>query len=55
LEQLIDGDFASNHGGWGFGSSTVVDPQPYFRIFNPLLQSENFDADGQYIPKWRPG
>lgn len=54
METLIDGDFASNHGGWGFGSSTGVDPQPYFRIFNPLLQSERFDPDGEYIRKWVP-
>lgn len=51
---LVDGDFASNHGGWGFGSSTGVDPQPYFRIFNPKLQSEKFDAAGEYIRKWVP-
>ncbi|EZF35688.1 deoxyribodipyrimidine photo-lyase [Trichophyton mentagrophytes] len=51
---LIDGDFASNHGGWGFGSSTGVDPQPYFRIFNPLRQSERFDPDGEYIRHWVP-
>lgn len=38
MEHLIDGDFASNNGGWQFCSSTGVDPQPYFRIFNPLLQ-----------------
>ncbi|RAH78946.1 deoxyribodipyrimidine photo-lyase [Aspergillus japonicus CBS 114.51] len=54
MEHLIDGDFASNHGGWGFGSSTGVDPQPYFRIFNPLRQSERFDPDGEYIRKWVP-
>ena len=54
MEHLIDGDFASNNGGWGFSSSTGVDPQPYFRIFNPLLQSEKFDADGDYIRKWVP-
>ncbi|GAD99258.1 deoxyribodipyrimidine photo-lyase Phr1, putative [Paecilomyces variotii No. 5] len=54
MENLIDGDFASNHGGWGFGSSTGVDPQPYFRIFNPLRQSERFDPDGEYIRKWVP-
>lgn len=52
MEHLIDGDFASNNGGWGFSASTGVDPQPYFRIFNPLLQSEKFDADGDYIRKW---
>jgi len=54
MEHLIDGDFASNNGGWGFSSSTGVDPQPYFRIFNPLLQSEKFDPDGDYIRKWVP-
>ncbi|RHZ72412.1 hypothetical protein CDV55_108811 [Aspergillus turcosus] len=54
MENLIDGDFASNHGGWGFGSSTGVDPQPYFRIFNPLRQSERFDPDGESIRKWVP-
>lgn len=52
MERLIDGDFASNNGGWGFSASTGVDPQPYFRIFNPLLQSEKFDPDGKYIRKW---
>lgn len=35
ISHLIDGDFASNNGGWGFASSTGVDPQPYFRVFNP--------------------
>jgi deoxyribodipyrimidine photo-lyase len=54
MEHLIDGDFASNNGGWGFSASTGVDPQPYFRIFNPLLQSEKFDPDGEYIRKWVP-
>jgi hypothetical protein len=38
METLIDGDFASNNGGWGFSASTGVDPQPYFRIFNALLE-----------------
>ncbi|KAI9760119.1 MAG: hypothetical protein M4579_001839 [Chaenotheca gracillima] len=52
MEHLIDGDFASNNGGWGFSASTGVDPQPYFRIFNPLLQSEKFDSSGEYIRKW---
>ena len=54
MEHLIDGDFASNNGGWGFSASTGVDPQPYFRIFNPLLQSERFDKEGDYIRKWVP-
>ncbi|KAJ3537336.1 hypothetical protein NM208_g6356 [Fusarium decemcellulare] len=54
MEHLIDGDFASNNGGWGFSASVGVDPQPYFRIFNPLLQSEKFDPTGAYIRKWVP-
>lgn len=54
MEHLIDGDFASNNGGWGFSASTGVDPQPYFRIFNPLLQSEKFDPEGIYIRRWVP-
>lgn len=53
MENLVDGDFASNHGGWGFGSSTGVD-STHFRIFNPLLQSEKFDPSGEYIRKWVP-
>jgi deoxyribodipyrimidine photo-lyase len=54
MERLVDGDFASNNGGWGWSASVGVDPQPYFRIFNPLLQSEKFDSDGEYIRKWIP-
>lgn len=54
MSRLIDGDFASNNGGWGFSASTGVDPQPYFRIFNPILQSEKFDEKGEYIRKWVP-
>lgn len=54
ITHLIDGDFASNNGGWGSSSSTGVDPQPYFRVFNPWLQSEKFDAEGEFIRKWVP-
>lgn len=54
MEHLVDGDFASNNGGWGFSASVGVDPQPYFRVFNPTLQSEKFDPDGKYIHKWIP-
>ncbi len=54
MEHLIDGDFASNNGGWGWSASSGCDPQPYFRIFNPLLQSEKFDVSGEYIRKWVP-
>ena len=40
MENLIDGDLASNNGGWQWSASTGTDPQPYFRIFNPISQSE---------------
>ncbi|KAK8100467.1 deoxyribodipyrimidine photo-lyase protein [Apiospora kogelbergensis] len=54
MEHLVDGDFASNNGGWGFSASVGVDPQPYFRVFNPILQSEKFDPDGDFIRKYLP-
>ncbi|KAF3034569.1 hypothetical protein E8E11_004549 [Didymella keratinophila] len=50
--KFIDGDFSANNGGWGFASSTGVDPQPYFRVFNPWLQSEKFDEHGEFIRLW---
>ncbi|CAI6337839.1 unnamed protein product [Periconia digitata] len=52
MSQLVDGDFASNNGGWGFSASTGVDPQPYFRVFNPWLQAERFDEEGEFIREW---
>ncbi|OAA55285.1 deoxyribodipyrimidine photo-lyase [Niveomyces insectorum RCEF 264] len=54
MEHLIDGDFSNNNGGWGYAASVGVDPQPYFRIINPILQSERFDPDGRYIRQWVP-
>ncbi|KAF3910767.1 Cryptochrome-2 [Dactylellina cionopaga] len=54
METLIDGDFASNNAGWQFCSSSGTDAQPYFRIFNPLTQSEKFDPNGDYIRRWVP-
>ena len=54
MQNLVDGDFASNNCGWGFSASCGVDPQPFFRIFNPMLQSEKFDLDGHYIRRWVP-
>jgi deoxyribodipyrimidine photo-lyase len=53
-ENLIDLDFASNNGGWQWSASTGCDAQPYFRIFNPYLQSEKFDKYGDYIRKYVP-
>ena len=52
--QLIDHDLASNNGGWQWAASTGCDAQPYFRIFNPLSQSERFDADGKFIRQYVP-
>ncbi|KAI8911970.1 deoxyribodipyrimidine photolyase [Powellomyces hirtus] len=54
MQHLIDGDFANNNGGWQWSASSGVDPQPYFRIFNPLLQSQKCDPDGTYIRHWVP-
>ncbi|MDX1967606.1 MAG: deoxyribodipyrimidine photo-lyase [Planctomycetaceae bacterium] len=54
MEQLLDGDLAPNNGGWQWAASTGCDPQPYFRIFNPKLQSEKFDGDGDYIREFVP-
>lgn len=54
MNQLLDGDLASNNGGWQWAASTGCDPQPYFRIFNPKLQSEKFDPNGDYIRKFVP-
>lgn len=54
MQQFIDGDFASNNGGWQWSASTGTDPQPYFRIFSPLSQSEKSDPDGHFIRHWVP-
>ena len=54
MNQLLDGDLAPNNGGWQWAASTGCDPQPYFRIFNPLLQSKKFDPNGEYIKKYVP-
>ncbi len=49
MKELLDGDLASNNGGWQWAASTGCDPQPYFRIFNPWLQGKKFDPDAAYI------
>ena len=54
MQNLIDGDFASNNGGWQWSSSTGTDAAPYFRIFNPITQSTNFDKEGLFIKKYVP-
>lgn len=52
--QLIDWDFASNNGGWQWSASTGTDAAPYFRIFNPISQSERFDPNGSFIKSYCP-
>ncbi len=54
MDHLIDGDLASNNGGWQWAASTGCDAQPYFRIFNPITQSERFDPNGEFIRKYIP-
>lgn len=54
MQQLIDGDPASNNGGWQWTAGTGTDAAPYFRVFNPILQSQKFDPHGFYIRRWLP-
>ncbi len=54
MEKLIDGDLAPNNGGWQWAASTGCDALPYFRVFNPWLQSQKFDPHGEYIRKYVP-
>jgi deoxyribodipyrimidine photo-lyase len=51
---LNDFDLAANNGGWQWAASTGCDAQPYFRIFNPVAQSEKFDAQGRFIRRYLP-
>lgn len=51
---LLDFDLASNNGGWQWAASTGCDAQPWFRIFNPVTQSEKFDAQGKFIRRYVP-
>jgi len=53
-DHLIDFDLASNNGGWQWCASSGCDAQPYFRIFNPVLQSEKFDPQGKFIRRYLP-
>jgi len=54
MEKLLDGDLALNNMGWQWAASTGCDAQPYFRIFNPSLQSKKFDPDATYIKEFIP-
>ncbi|QIM52860.1 cryptochrome/photolyase family protein [Hydrogenophaga crocea] len=53
-EKLIDFDLAANNGGWQWAASTGCDAQPWFRIFNPVTQSEKFDPQGRFIRRYLP-
>jgi deoxyribodipyrimidine photo-lyase len=54
MEHLVDGDPASNNGGWQWAASTGTDPQPFFRVFNPTLQGRRHDPNGDYVRRWVP-
>ncbi|HBO33632.1 MAG TPA: deoxyribodipyrimidine photo-lyase [Anaerolineaceae bacterium] len=54
MQQLLDGDPASNNGGWQWTAGTGTDAAPYFRVFNPILQGKKFDPEGDYVRKWVP-
>jgi deoxyribodipyrimidine photo-lyase len=53
-DNLNDFDLSANNGGWQWAASTGCDAQPYFRIFNPITQSERFDTQGKFIRKYIP-
>jgi deoxyribodipyrimidine photo-lyase len=53
-QHLVDGDLASNNGGWQWAASTGTDAQPWFRIFNPVAQGERFDPQGDYVRRFVP-
>lgn len=54
MNRLIDGDVASNNGGWQWSASTGADGAPYFRIFNPISQGEKYDPKGEFVSCWCP-
>jgi deoxyribodipyrimidine photo-lyase len=54
MQHLIDGDPAANNGGWQWIAGTGTDAAPYFRIFNPVSQSQKHDPDGTHLRRWLP-
>lgn len=54
MDQLVDGDVASNQHGWQWAAGTGTDAAPYFRVFNPTAQGKKFDPDGAYVARWVP-
>lgn len=53
-EKLLDFEFSSNNGGWQWAAGSGCDAAPYFRVFNPSIQTKKFDPDLNYIKKWVP-
>lgn len=53
-EKLFDADLANNSASWQWVAGSGADSSPYFRVFNPILQGEKFDSDGEYTKKWVP-
>jgi deoxyribodipyrimidine photo-lyase len=54
MDTLVDADLANNTMGWQWVAGCGVDAAPYFRIFNPIVQGEKFDPDGEYVRRWIP-
>ncbi len=54
MRHLIDGDVANNLGGWQWTAGVGADPQPWFRIFNPVRQGQRFDPEGAWVRRWVP-
>lgn len=54
MQKLVDGEIASNNGGWQWSAGTGADAAPYFRIQNPWTQTQKFDPEGRYIKEWIP-
>jgi len=54
MQHLLDGDPASNNGGWQWAAGTGTDAAPYFRIFNPISQGTKHDPEGNYVRRWVP-
>jgi deoxyribodipyrimidine photo-lyase len=54
MQQLVDGDFAANNGGWQWSASTGTDAAPYFRVFSPVRQAQRFDPEAVFIRHWLP-
>jgi deoxyribodipyrimidine photo-lyase len=54
MRKRVDGEIASNNGGWQWSAGTGADAAPYFRIQNPWTQSGRFDPQGEFIKRWVP-